>query len=259
MDLRKKLLVNHEICLGSFLNIPSASFIELIGYTGYDFNIIDYEHGAYHYGMIEDCLRASQATNTPCIVRVGSTDGQTIANVLDMGAHGIQLPQITSTEGVEDVLDNIFFRPKGKRGYGSTTRASRYGCLSRQEVIAKTEQETLVVVQLESVEGLERLAEIVKIPRVDLIFIGTGDLSLSLGYDSPNDERILKILEKVVPQILKSNKVAGVFLSNPNWLNKLIDLGITYFAISAAAVAKNALKKQVEIFNDAICRTENNK
>ncbi|MDQ7095432.1 aldolase/citrate lyase family protein [Desulfosporosinus sp. PR] len=246
MNFKQRLLFGDEPLFGAFLNIPSTSLVEIIGIAGYDYCIIDSEHGEFNSERIEDCLRAATSAGIPCIVRIAKLDSQMVQAALDMGADGIQVPQVDNALQAKAVVEYSNFPPRGVRGYGSNTRDAKYGFLSRSEAIEKAAQEKVVIIQIESVNGMENLAEILDTPGIDVIFIGTGDLSLNLGYDKANDTRVLDLIRKVVPKIQGAGKVVGVHITDWSWLDCLIELGVRYFTVSAVGVIKDAFKLNVE-------------
>jgi 4-hydroxy-2-oxoheptanedioate aldolase len=246
MLFKERLLSGEGPLFGAFLNIPSPALVEMIGLAGYDYCIIDSEHGAFDRERLEDCLRAAAAAMIPCLVRVAKLDDQLIQTALDMGADGVQVPQVDNSAQAKAAVRFSNFPPAGVRGYGSNTRDAGYGFLSRGQTIAKAAREKVVSVQVESEAGMENLPAILDTPGIDVIFIGTGDLSLSLGYSSAADPRVLELLQKAIPKIRAAGKVAGVHISDWSWLDGLIELGARYFTVSAAAVFQGALQHNVE-------------
>lgn len=249
MNFKQRLLSGEEPLFGAFLNIPSTSLVELIGIAGYDYCIIDSEHGAFNSERIEDCLRAASSAGIPCIVRVAKLDDQMVQAALDMGADGIQVPQVDNALQAKAAVKYSNFPPRGVRGYGSNTRDAKYGFLSRGETIEKAVREKVVIVQIESVNGMENLAEILDTPGIDVVFIGTGDLSLSLGYNTASDTRVLDLMRKIIPKIQTAGKVVGVHITDWSWLDCLIELGVRYFTVSAVALIKDAFRQNVEDIN----------
>lgn len=248
MSFKQRLLSEDKPLFGAFLNISSPNLVEMIGFAGYDYCILDCEHGAFDNQRTEDCLRAASAVGIPCLVRVPKLDDHKIQAALDMGADGIQVPQVDNAGQAKAVVEFGNFPPAGVRGYGSTIRDAKYGFLSRGQTIEKARLEKVITAQIESEEGINNLTEIQAVSGIDVIFIGTGDLSLSLGYSSAADPKVLELLRKVIPQIRAAGKVAGVHISDWSWLDELIKLGVRYFTVSAVAVIKDALKSNVQEF-----------
>lgn len=250
MNLKERLLKRQDILLGAFLGIPSPQLTEMLGLAGYDFAILDMEHGSFGRESLEQCLRAGAAVGLPCIVRVGALDGSLIQSALDMGAEGIQVPQVDDAEAAEGAVRFARFPPQGVRGYGSTTRAAAFGFRSRSTVREKAGRDLIISLQIESRQGVDNLDEILSVPGVDVIFIGTSDLSLSYGFDTPNHSKIVSLVEAIIPRIKKAAKTAGIFLSDWEQIENLKKLGVNYFTIAGAGLIKSAFQNQVESFQN---------
>jgi len=254
MDFKSRLLTSEHPLLGSFLGIPSPPLVEMLGYAGYDFIILDTEHGAFNPERIEECLRAATAVNVPCIVRIADLEAKLIQSALDLGAVGVQVPQIETGEQAHSVVRCSHFPPVGERGYGSTTRAAAYGFRPRPLVIELAQQELLVSIQIESRAGVDNLPSILETEGIDVVFIGTSDLSMSYGYDSPNDPAMLPLLEKLVSAISSADKIPGLYLSDWSKIEYLQKLGVRYFTVAATVLIKDAFTSQVKDFSTRVKR-----
>ncbi len=248
MDLKSKLLTSDHPLLGSFIGIPSPPLIEMLGQAGYDFVVLDAEHGPFSPESIEDCLRAATAVNVPCIVRVAELDARLIQSALDSGADGIQVPSIETPSQADMVVQFSHFPPAGKRGYGSTTRAAAFGFRPRPQVRDAAQRELIVNIQIESKAGVENLPSILETKGVDVVFIGTGDLSMDYGYESPADPAMMPLLEKVISAIVSTDKIAGIHISDWSKIDHLHQKGVKYFTISAPLAIKDAFTNQVKDF-----------
>lgn len=255
MDFKSKLLTTNDGLLGSFLGIPSPSLVEMLGRAGYDFVIIDAEHGSFNTESIEECLRAATAVNVPCLVRVAELDAKLIQLALDLGADGIQVSQVETALQASEVVQYSHFSPTGTRGYGSTTRAAAYGFRPRNLVREMAQRELVVNIQIESKKGVDNLPAIQETEGIDVIFIGTSDLSMAYGYDSPNDPAMISLLERLVSSIVSVGKIAGLHVSDWSALGKLQQMGVRYFTVSAAALIRDAFTEQVRDFAAKIKRS----
>ncbi len=248
MELKKRLLNGTEPQLGAFLGLPSPSLTEMLGLAGFDFVILDAEHGAFDLAQLEECLRAATSVGVSCVVRVGGLNSHAVQTVLDLGAEGIQVPQVESAEGARKAVEFSHYPPAGLRGYGSTTRAAGYGFQARNRVIADAVQNTVVCVQIESRAGVENLQAIADTPGVDVVFIGTSDLSLSYGLDSPNDPKVNALVDSLVPAIVKAGKVPGIYSSDRTRRDHLLHLGVRYFTVAAGILVKEAFRQETQNF-----------
>lgn len=252
MNLRIKILDSKSVALGCFLGIPSASIVEMLGYAGFDFLILDNEHGTFNIESIENCLRAAKSLNVPALVRISRLDPFYVQSTLDMGADGIQIPQIETSSQALEAVRYCQFPPHGKRGFGSTTRASGYGFHPMAYVKEVADNDILISIQIESREAVENLSSILRIKRIDVIFIGTTDLSISYGYDTPKSPELFSMIEDLTRDILKSGKAPGIHVSDWGRINYLYKLGFRYFTVSASALMWEVFKGRVNEFKESI-------
>jgi len=254
MDFKSRLLTGEHPLLGSFLGIPSPVLVEMLGYAGYDFVVLDGEHGVFSRESMEGCLRAATAVDVPCIVRVAGLEAELVQSALDLGANGVQVPQIETAEQAYTAVRFSNFPPVGERGFGSTTRAAAYGFRPRPLVIESARKELLVSIQIESRAGVDNLPGILETEGIDVVFIGTSDLSMSYGYDSPNDPAMLPLVEKLVSAINSAGKISGLYLSDWSKIEYLQNLGVRYFTVAAVPLIKDAFTSQVKDFANRVKR-----
>jgi 4-hydroxy-2-oxoheptanedioate aldolase len=170
-----------ERLLGFFIGTPSAATVEIAGLSGYDFVIIDTEHGPADIETVENMLRAASMHGMAGLVRVPDNSVASIQRVLDAGADGILVPHVASAAIAKDVVDRALFTPQGRRGV-ALARSSAYGIGDAKAYYATRNQHTVVIVMIEDAEALPVVDEILAVPGIDAVFIGPGDLSSSLGY-----------------------------------------------------------------------------
>jgi 4-hydroxy-2-oxoheptanedioate aldolase len=249
MDLKSKLLTGKSPVLGSFLGLPSPPLVEMLGHAGYDFVVLDAEHGTFSPERMEECVRAADAVGIPCVIRVADVEAKLILSALDLGADGVQVPQVETAEQARAVVRFSHFPSVGDRGYGSTTRAAGYGFRPRPEVRETALRRRVISIQIESKGGVDHLPAILGTEGIDVVFIGTSDLSMAYGYDSPNDPAMTPLLEKLISAIHSAGKIPGVHLSDWSKIEYLKRIGVRYFTVSAPAVMKEAFASQVEDFS----------
>jgi 4-hydroxy-2-oxoheptanedioate aldolase len=228
--VKEKLKAGRGVA-GVFCNLPSPGAVEMLGLMGYDFVIIDAEHGPMGPDICEHMVRAADASGIVPIVRVALNLPQNILRYLDAGALGVQIPMVNTREEAERVVASSKYPPLGRRGLAST-RASGYGVgMGQAEYVRMANEETLVVVQVETREALANLEEIAAAETVDVVFLGPTDLSSALGHTGETDHpEVLAAIEDAGKTILRAGKVAGTIARDPEAYKHWRGLGFQYLA-----------------------------
>ncbi len=227
----KRKLKQGETVLGTFINCPYPAFMEICGYAGFDFAVIDMEHGALHTLVAEDLCRAADCVGIAPVVRVRKNDAPQIQRALDIGSAGVQVPQIETKEDAQAVVLGAKYSPLGDRGLSFNTRAGLYTAAGTQ-ITDKLNEESLVVVHVEGRRGVENIADIVSVSHIDVIFLGPYDLSQSLGIPGQvRDPRVIELMQKCVTIIRNAGKAAGTFADNPEVAKQWIASGVQYVAL----------------------------
>lgn len=177
--MRAKLLAGEPV-IGINLQIDSPWLVEMIGLAGFDYVMLDMEHGFARMNLPVLILAADAAGITP-IVRTPDFSRADVLNALEFGAGGVQIAMVDTPEQAAALVRETKFAPIGERGFSSVTRAADYGRASMAEYADAANRETLLIVQLETRRALENAAAIAAVPGIDMIFFGPGDLSQSLG------------------------------------------------------------------------------
>lgn len=179
-NILKHKLSGDSPLFGVWLETGNATVAEIIGYLGFDFMILDLEHGQ---GDLQDAvavLRAAQLTETPCIVRVPAADPIFLKRILDAGFNAIMVPSVETVEEAEMVVAACRYPPQGRRGYAApNVRASGYG--AAVDYMPRANVELLLILQIESATAVARAAEICAVDGVDVPFLGVNDMAGSIG------------------------------------------------------------------------------
>ncbi len=227
----KQKLKQGQVVFGPFINCAYPAFMEICGHAGFDFAIIDMEHGALHTLAAEDLCRAADCVGLAPIIRVRKNDAPQIQRALDIGSAGVQVPQIETKADAEAVVRGAKYSPLGERGLSFATRAGCYTAAGTQ-ITDKMNSESLVVVHVEGRCAVENLAEIVSVPHIDVIFLGPYDLSQSLGIPGQvRDRRVIDLMNTAVQIIRNGGKTAGTFADNPEIAKQWIDAGVQYIGL----------------------------
>jgi 4-hydroxy-2-oxoheptanedioate aldolase len=232
---------------GLFNGLCSPVLIEMTAYAGYDFTIIDNEHGSASIETTEHMMRAARAAGMPTLVRCLEQD---IARTLDAGASGLQIPMVQSAAHARAVVNKVrypratgFNGVSGQRGCAYSVRASGYGAFGGAAHNALSNCDVALVVMVETMEAVNAAAEIAAVDGVDAVFIGPNDLAHSMGYENrADDPAVQAAMEKAVRAIVSTGKCAGILALTPADEARYAAWGATYFASVITAVITKALK-----------------
>jgi len=212
----KPRLMRGEAVNGCWLNLGSALTAEIVGLSGFDWVLIDLEHGAGSEAHLVSQLQGLSATPAAPVVRVESHDRRRIQRVLDMGAEGILVPRIATLAEAREAVDAMRYPPQGGRGLAKMIRATGFAT-GFQEYFDHAEDNLLCALQVETKEILDHLDEVAALDGVDALFIGPSDLSMSLGIFGQFDHPLyLEAVEATVAAATKAGKQTGILLFNPD-------------------------------------------
>lgn len=214
--------------IGCFVTFALPDLAEYTAMLGFDFLLIDNEHGVMEQSTLADMVRASQNADVPAVIRCTEKSYDHIQKALDYGANGIQIPLVNDAEDAKKVVNMSNFPPEGKRGVAFLPRAARYGMVEDKKAYLKKANETkLLCCQVETREALDNLDEILKVEGIDVFFIGPGDLSTSLGMNA-TDPEFLAIVEKTIKQITAVGRTAGYYVGNAQSAKQAVQWGAKY-------------------------------
>ncbi len=191
--------------------IPSPQIVEMIGRLGFDWVLLDCEHGTIELESLELMVMAAENCGITPIVRPQNKEPDVILRIMDRGAMGVQVPHVNTAGDARRVVESVKYYPVGARGLAAGTRPSNYGLgLSATEYVRQANRETLVCVQLEEVEAIRNIDEIVQVNGIDVFFIGPSDLSQSMGNPGQTDApEVRKAIDDAFATIVAAGKVPG--------------------------------------------------
>ncbi len=209
----KKKLAEKDYLLGAFVASCAPQNVEILAMNGLDFAILDMEHSPLELETMVDMIRAAECYGMVAFPRVYTIETKLMRRVLDIGAHGIMLPMVNTPEDAKYIIDAVKFPPLGVRGMNSG-RGPRWGAYP--DYIKEANDALFTIFQIETRQSIENLEEIAKLEGSDVLFIGTGDLSLDMGHpgDLENPE-VKAAIDKVLEMCEKYNKVPGIVTSSP--------------------------------------------
>jgi 4-hydroxy-2-oxoheptanedioate aldolase len=227
-EMKRKLLSNSPT-FGLSIMIPSPQLVEMAAKLGFDWVLIDCEHGTINPETVETLAMAAQANGITPIARPRTKSPADIQQVMDRGVMGVQVPHINTVEDAQAVVAAVKYHPIGKRGLAAGTRPANYGYgISQSEYVEKSNRETLVCVQFEDIEAIENADEILKVENIDVFFIGPSDLSQSMGFPGQYDEpSVAYAINSTFDKILKAGHVAGT-PGNEDKIKSVLSRGVLY-------------------------------
>jgi len=193
----KKRLRAGETTYGCWLSFSNINVAEILAGTGFDWVLIDTEHGPFGLEGLQHCLAAFNGSRTVPIVRVPWNDAVRIKQVLDLGVDGVLVPMVNSVAEAKAAISACKYPPEGTRGFGPR-RASDYG-RSTDDYVAQANDGTIVMLQIEHIKAVEDVDAILAVPGIDVICLGPTDLSGSLGLLRQfNHPSVVAAVDKVI-------------------------------------------------------------
>ena len=221
----KELLLTGKPAIGTLVQIPSAPAVEILAQAGFDWLLIDAEHGPIDIETLHGMIRATSGTNTTPTVRVARNLDWLAKRVLDIGALGVMMPGVNSGEEALTAVRAVRYPPEGNRGVGPTFAALRWG-LTAADYIENANREVMAILQIEHVDAVERIEEILAVPGIDLPLIGPYDLSASMGLlGQAAHPKVQEAIGRVLAVAKKAGLPVGIFGTTADEINRYIEQG----------------------------------
>jgi 4-hydroxy-2-oxoheptanedioate aldolase len=249
----KKRLRKGEVTYGAWLSVASPTLAEIMAGTGYDWVLIDTEHGAFSIESLLAALMAFNGSPTVPIVRVAWNDPVRIKQVLDIGADGILVPMVSSVVEARAAVAACKYPPEGNRGFGPK-RASDYG-RSIDAYVAQANDSVVVIIQIEHVDAVARIDDILDVPGIDVVCIGPTDLSGSAGvlrqFGHPT---VQKALDTIVARSRARNLPVCIGVAfGPAEMRPWVEKGATFvLAGEDVSVIRSGFSSSLEAMREAV-------
>ena len=232
-DLRRRVLAGAPT-IGAFLNLGSLASAELVGRAGYDWVIVDLEHGMGTLSELHAQLLAVQGTSTAGLVRVPSAERLNVGRAMDLGADGLMIPRLETVDEVAETLAWMRFPPAGIRGVALPNRGGGYGEIGHADLAARVNDNVLGVFQVESPLAVASAFDLAAIDGVDVLFVGPADLSHSMGIAGRFDEpAFIAALDRVVQACRAHGKSAGILLRDGASVAASAAQGFTFIGVGS--------------------------
>ena len=254
IDVRGRIQAGDTV-LGTFLfAFPSTAAARAAVGAGADFVLVDGEHTGFGWETMTPVLTATRAAGAAPFVRIPAASRQNVSLALDMGAVGIVVPMVATAEEAASIASWSRYPPDGVRGAMFGLAAHDYLEVDPAEAMATSNAETIVIVQIETVDGLENVEAIAATPGVDVIWVGHYDLTISMGIPSDfSNPRYIDAIARVVAAARSHSKALGFLVSGPDHARMLSALGFTVFAYgSDVGLYRQALRTGLTAIADAV-------
>lgn len=248
----KKKLQNGELVIGTIISeVRNPNIAYMLAQCGFEFFIIDNEHGSYNVETISNMVAAARGAGISVIVRIPEIKRESILKPLDSGASGLLVPMVNTAEEAMEVINHAKYPPMGNRGAALRRPHNLYTKVNASEYLKLANDNTFIAVQAETTTSIENINEIASVDGVDCIFVGPFDLSISLGIPGQINHPLEKeAIEKVAAACKKHNKIAGILMFDQELLQQWIDKDFRFTVYSsditmladAASKAINELK-----------------
>jgi len=228
----KAAVARRETLTGTFMKTPSVDVLEVLILAGLDFVCLDAEHAPFDRAALNACAAVARAAGFPFVVRVPTGSPSEIGMALDAGASGIVVPHVTDAETATRVAKAARFG-HGGRGYAGSTRWAGFGTSSMAELLQRSQQETLVIAQIEDPEGVEACEEIAAVDGIDALFLGPADLSVAYGKTDQNSPELHAAMARVGAAAQAQSKGYMTFTPNAAKSKELMQYGFHVFFVAS--------------------------
>ncbi len=240
-NLFKSRLLNGETVYGGWASMGSTVATELLGHSGFDWVLIDGEHGANDYRSCVDQLLALNGTQAAAFIRPEHNDPVILKRFLDFGFYNYLIPMIETAEQAASAVKATRYPPDGIRGVSVSSRSNRFGL--QLDYFQKINQSICLILQIESLLGIENVAAIAQTPGVDCLFIGPQDIAASLGYiANPAAKEVQSVMHDLAKKIMGLGKPVGILAASQADAKVYRDWGIQFIGVGSdqAFIKKSA-------------------
>jgi 4-hydroxy-2-oxoheptanedioate aldolase len=225
----KAKLYDGEPALGCSLMFPSPQLVEMLGHAGFDWVLLDCEHGSLSLSDVEIMAMAADAVGITAIARPRTNSNADIQSVMDRGVMGVQVPHVNSADDARRAVAAVKFGPGAGRGLAAGTRPDDWGLGAKMaDFTAAANEQSLVCVQLEHEAAIRNVGEILAVEGVDVFFIGPSDLSQSMGHPgNSNAPAVAATIRETRQKIVAAGKIPGMPATADN-VAALVGSGVRY-------------------------------
>ncbi|MEO6018441.1 MAG: aldolase/citrate lyase family protein [Polaromonas sp.] len=235
------MLRSGERLRGIFNALPSPAIIEMCAYAGFDFAIIDNEHGCADLETTENMLRAARASGIATVVRCFPRD---VARILDMGAGAVQVPMVNTADEARALVQCVRYPGAGQRGSAFSSRAAGYGAFGGNPHTQRSNEGIALIVMIETPQAVDNAAAIASVEGVDGVFVGPNDLAHAMGFgDNWNAPEVQDAIARALRAVAASGKCGGTIALTQADEEKYGAFGARYFASVTTSLITRAFKQ----------------
>lgn len=252
LDTRLASLLRAKQTLRAVFNgIPSPALVEMCAFAGFDFVLIDNEHGSADLQTTEHMLRAARAAGIPAAVRCLEHD---LARTLDLGAGAVQVPMVSTAAHAQRLVQVVKYPlpagspgVSGQRGAAFSTRAAGYGAFGGPDHTNASNEGVALIVMIETPEGVANAGAIAGVEGVDAVFIGPNDLAHSMGFENRwNEPPVQQAIRQAIEAVAATGKCAGILALTLEEEQRYAAWGARYFATVTTGLILRAFKEAAQ-------------
>ena len=210
----KQILGSGGTVYSSSVRLPAPGLCEILGYAGFDFVLLDSEHGAIDAGVLDSLVQSCFAGDTVPIIRVlRNDDPEAVMHVLDLGVQGVLIPHCRTVDDAQALQQSSFYPPRGVRGFGPG-RGAKWGRVSGRDYFESINDSIVLMALIEDVEGVDNIEQIAT-TGLDVLWVGTGDLALGYGVPGERDHpKVVDAANRVLDACQRNDVAAGYPVRN---------------------------------------------
>ena len=223
---KTKIADGHPV-FGIVLRSSEKAIAELVGLTGFDYAWLDMEHSVMTFDQVETLVITLEARDCVSLVRVPSNDANSIGRALDLAAHIVAIPHVETPEEAKRAVAGAKYYPLGRRGFASSSRSNRLGIEPLDKaVMQQKNNQTMVMVQIESRVGMQNVESIAQVEGVDILFLGLGDLSQDMGVPGEYEHAAIgDAMKQFNKAVSRAGKISATAIPNIAGLDQYLGLG----------------------------------
>lgn len=237
----KEMLQDGGTAIGVFVPMPSPDVIEIVALAGFDFALLDAEHGRIGPDDAYPMILAAEARDIPALVRVGENDRQVVLKYLDLGVSGVMIPQTNTPALAREAVESMRYAPAGLRGLagGRTFDYGQGGAMS--DLVQTINDRVLSIIQFEHIDALPHVDALLETPGLDVFFVGPTDLGQSMGFGGHMGHPEVEAVIQQVADTARGRGVAlGIVAADAEQTNRRLAQGFQMVVANAPALLMRA-------------------